>query len=105
MSTFQSDAPYSMLTVLVTSERCLFVRQLAEDGDCLSSDALCSVVQEVPELPSSSPLAVSPTSALSNRPVNFCAGEVPTASQGLLKLFRRNSEELLGPKGVNNILT
>uniref|UniRef100_A0A803Y1Y6 TBC1 domain family member 9B n=1 Tax=Meleagris gallopavo TaxID=9103 RepID=A0A803Y1Y6_MELGA len=47
-----------------------------------------------------SPLAVSPTSALSNRPVNFCAGEVPTASQGLLKLFRRNSEELLGPKGA-----
>ncbi|NXT26622.1 TBC9B protein, partial [Syrrhaptes paradoxus] len=56
--------------------------------------------EEVPELPSSSPLAVSPTSALSNRPVNFCAGEVPTASQGLLKLFRRNSEELLGPKGA-----
>uniref|UniRef100_A0A8C0AV22 TBC1 domain family member 9B n=1 Tax=Buteo japonicus TaxID=224669 RepID=A0A8C0AV22_9AVES len=72
----------------------------SEDGDCLSSDAFCSVVQEVPELPSSSPLAVSPTSALSNRPVNFCAGEVPTASQGLLKLFRRNSEELLGPKGA-----
>ncbi|NWU62435.1 TBC9B protein, partial [Pterocles burchelli] len=56
--------------------------------------------EEVPELPSSSPLAVSPTSALSNQPVNFCAGEVPTASQGLLKLFRRNSEELLGPKGA-----
>ncbi|POI30551.1 hypothetical protein CIB84_005699 [Bambusicola thoracicus] len=56
--------------------------------------------EEVPELPSSSPLAVSPTSALNNRPVNFCAGEVPTASQGLLKLFRRNSEELLGPKGA-----
>ncbi|NXK05052.1 TBC9B protein, partial [Herpetotheres cachinnans] len=55
--------------------------------------------EEVPELPSSSPLAVSP-SALNNRPVNFCAGEVPTASQGLLKLFRRNSEELLGPKGA-----
>uniref|UniRef100_A0A8C3JCF1 TBC1 domain family member 9B n=1 Tax=Calidris pygmaea TaxID=425635 RepID=A0A8C3JCF1_9CHAR len=67
---------------------------------CLSSDALSSVVQEVPELPSSSPLAVSPTSALSNRPVSFSAGEVPTASQGLLKLFRRNSEELLGPKGA-----
>ncbi|NWZ20699.1 TBC9B protein, partial [Asarcornis scutulata] len=56
--------------------------------------------EEVPELPSSSPLAVSPPSALNNRPVNFCAGEVPTASQGLLKLFRRNSEELLGPKGA-----
>ncbi|KFV39622.1 TBC1 domain family member 9B, partial [Tyto alba] len=41
-----------------------------------------------------------PTSTLCNRPVNFCAGEVPTASQGLLKLFRRNSEELLGPKGA-----
>lgn len=63
------------------------------------------IFQEVPELPSSSPLAVSPPSALNNRPVNFCAGEVPTASQGLLKLFRRNSEELLGPKGVNDILT
>ncbi|KFO69942.1 TBC1 domain family member 9B, partial [Cuculus canorus] len=62
--------------------------------------ALCSVVQEVPELPSSSPLAISPTSALSNRPANFSAEEVPTASQGLLKLFRRNSDELLGPKGA-----
>ncbi|NWI14684.1 TBC9B protein, partial [Crypturellus soui] len=56
--------------------------------------------EEVPELPSSSPLAVSPSSALNTRPVTFCAGEVPTASQGLLKLFRRNSEELLGPKGA-----
>ncbi|KAF1437287.1 TBC9B protein, partial [Pygoscelis papua] len=64
---------------------------------CNLADPGC---EEVPELPSSSPLAVSPTSALSNRPVNFCAGEVPTASQGLLKLFRRNSEELLGPKGA-----
>uniref|UniRef100_A0A8C3J8A0 TBC1 domain family member 9B n=1 Tax=Calidris pygmaea TaxID=425635 RepID=A0A8C3J8A0_9CHAR len=72
----------------------------SKEGGCLSSDALSSVVQEVPELPSSSPLAVSPTSALSNRPVSFSAGEVPTASQGLLKLFRRNSEELLGPKGA-----
>uniref|UniRef100_A0A803YHQ7 TBC1 domain family member 9B n=1 Tax=Meleagris gallopavo TaxID=9103 RepID=A0A803YHQ7_MELGA len=62
-------------------------------------DPGCEVLR-IPELPSSSPLAVSPTSALSNRPVNFCAGEVPTASQGLLKLFRRNSEELLGPKGA-----
>uniref|UniRef100_A0A8C5JHJ2 TBC1 domain family member 9B n=1 Tax=Junco hyemalis TaxID=40217 RepID=A0A8C5JHJ2_JUNHY len=51
-------------------------------------------------LPSSSPLAVSPTSGLSHRPVSFCAGQVPTASQGLLKLFRRNSEELSGPKGA-----
>ncbi|KFW66135.1 TBC1 domain family member 9B, partial [Pygoscelis adeliae] len=50
--------------------------------------------------PSKKPCGISPTSALSNRPVNFCAGEVPTASQGLLKLFRRNSEELLGPKGA-----
>ncbi|NWX95296.1 TBC9B protein, partial [Nothoprocta ornata] len=56
--------------------------------------------EEVPELPSSSPLALSPSSALNSRPVNFCAGEVPTVSQGLLKLFRRNSEELLGPKGA-----
>uniref|UniRef100_A0A8C0UKR3 TBC1 domain family member 9B n=1 Tax=Cyanistes caeruleus TaxID=156563 RepID=A0A8C0UKR3_CYACU len=64
------------------------------------SDIFCSLVQEVPELPSSSPLAVSPTSALSHRPVSFCAGQVPTASQGLLKLFRRNSEELSGPKGA-----
>uniref|UniRef100_A0A8C0EK30 TBC1 domain family member 9B n=1 Tax=Bubo bubo TaxID=30461 RepID=A0A8C0EK30_BUBBB len=72
----------------------------SKEGSCLSSDALCSIVQEVPELPSSSPLAVSPTSALSNQPGNFCAGEVPTASQGLLKLFRRNSEELLGSKGA-----
>ncbi|NXX47456.1 TBC9B protein, partial [Tricholaema leucomelas] len=62
-----------------------------------SADPAC---EEVPELHSSSPLAVSPTSALSNRPINFSAGEVPTASQGLLKLFKRNSEELLGPKGA-----
>ncbi|NXG49723.1 TBC9B protein, partial [Psilopogon haemacephalus] len=62
-----------------------------------STDPAC---EEVPELPSSSPLAVSPTSALSNRPVSFSAGEVPTASQGLLKLFRRNSKELSGPKGA-----
>uniref|UniRef100_A0A8C9UEK8 TBC1 domain family member 9B n=1 Tax=Serinus canaria TaxID=9135 RepID=A0A8C9UEK8_SERCA len=41
-----------------------------------------------------------PTSALSHRSVSFCAGQVPTASQGLLKLFRRNSEELSGPKGA-----
>ncbi|KGL74833.1 TBC1 domain family member 9B, partial [Tinamus guttatus] len=42
----------------------------------------------------------NPSAALNSRPVTFCAGEVPTASQGLLKLFRRNSEELLGPKGA-----
>lgn len=105
MSAFQNNAPCSVLTMLLTSKCCLFVRQLAEEGGCLSSAALCSVVQEIPELPCSSPLAVSPTSALSSRPINFCAGEVPTASQGLLKLFRRNSEELSGPKGVNSILT
>uniref|UniRef100_A0A8D2PPZ1 TBC1 domain family member 9B n=2 Tax=Zosterops lateralis melanops TaxID=1220523 RepID=A0A8D2PPZ1_ZOSLA len=69
-------------------------------GRNMSSDIFCSLVQEIPELPSSSPLAVSPTSALSHRPVSFCAGQVPTASQGLLKLFRRNSEELSGPKGA-----
>lgn len=69
----------------------------------MGSDIFCSLVQEVPELPSSSPLAVSPTSALNHRPVSFCAGQVPTASQGLLKLFRRNSEELSGPKGVSDI--
>uniref|UniRef100_A0A8D0H7I9 TBC1 domain family member 9B n=1 Tax=Sphenodon punctatus TaxID=8508 RepID=A0A8D0H7I9_SPHPU len=50
------------------------------------------------ELPSSSPVAISPTSVFSNQKV--CTGEVPTASQGLLKLFRRDSEELLGPKGA-----
>ncbi|XP_019361703.1 PREDICTED: TBC1 domain family member 9B isoform X1 [Gavialis gangeticus] len=54
--------------------------------------------EEVAELPSSSPLPISPTSALNSHPISFCTGEVPTASQGLLKLFRRNSEELLGPK-------
>ncbi|NWR74722.1 TBC9B protein, partial [Centropus unirufus] len=62
-----------------------------------SADPGC---EGVPELPSSSPLAISPTSALTNRPANFCAGEVPTASQGLLKLFRRDSDEVLGPKGA-----
>ncbi|KFU98816.1 TBC1 domain family member 9B, partial [Pterocles gutturalis] len=60
------DAPHQQM---------LSLGELVEEGGCLSSDALCSVVQEVPELPSSSPLAVSPTSALSNRPVNFSAGE------------------------------
>ncbi|XP_043408520.1 TBC1 domain family member 9B isoform X7 [Chelonia mydas] len=62
------------------------------------SDTGC---EEFPEVSSSSPPAVSPTSTLNNQLVpSFCTGEVPTASQGLLKLFRRNSEELLGPKGA-----
>lgn len=56
--------------------------------------------EEFPELSSSSPPAVSPTSALNKQLASFCTGEVPTASQGLLKLFRKNSEELLGPKGA-----
>uniref|UniRef100_A0A8C8VNY3 TBC1 domain family member 9B n=1 Tax=Pelusios castaneus TaxID=367368 RepID=A0A8C8VNY3_9SAUR len=59
------------------------------------SDSGC---EEFPELSSSSPPGVSPTSPLNNQLVSFCTGEVPTASEGLLKLFRRNSEELLGPK-------
>uniref|UniRef100_A0A674KD36 TBC1 domain family member 9B n=1 Tax=Terrapene triunguis TaxID=2587831 RepID=A0A674KD36_9SAUR len=52
------------------------------------------------ELSSISPPAVSPTSTLNNQLVSFCTGEVPTASQGLLKLFRRDSDELLGPKAA-----
>uniref|UniRef100_A0A8C9EPG6 TBC1 domain family member 9B n=1 Tax=Pavo cristatus TaxID=9049 RepID=A0A8C9EPG6_PAVCR len=75
-------------------------KPLSSDREWKWSLVSVFIFQEVPELPSSSPLAVSPTSALNNRPANFCAGEVPTASQGLLKLFRRNSEELLGPKGA-----
>uniref|UniRef100_A0A674KG43 TBC1 domain family member 9B n=1 Tax=Terrapene triunguis TaxID=2587831 RepID=A0A674KG43_9SAUR len=58
------------------------------------------VLQEFPELSSISPPAVSPTSTLNNQLVSFCTGEVPTASQGLLKLFRRDSDELLGPKAA-----
>ncbi|NXS26857.1 TBC9B protein, partial [Pomatostomus ruficeps] len=78
-----------------------FLQRTPSKKPCsLSSDIFCCLVQEVPELPSSSPLAISPTSALSHRPISFCAGQVPTASQGLLKLFRRNSQELSGPKGA-----
>uniref|UniRef100_A0A674K8Q0 TBC1 domain family member 9B n=1 Tax=Terrapene triunguis TaxID=2587831 RepID=A0A674K8Q0_9SAUR len=61
------------------------------------SDTGC---EEFPELSSISPPAVSPTSTLNNQLVSFCTGEVPTASQGLLKLFRRDSDELLGPKAA-----
>uniref|UniRef100_A0A2K6LC98 TBC1 domain family member 9B n=1 Tax=Rhinopithecus bieti TaxID=61621 RepID=A0A2K6LC98_RHIBE len=50
--------------------------------------------QEVPEQPA------SPASPLSSRQ-SFCAHEVPTASQGLLKLFQKNSPmEDLGAKGA-----
>ncbi|KAF7481834.1 Hypothetical predicted protein [Marmota monax] len=50
--------------------------------------------QEVPELPT------SPSSPLSGYQ-NFSAQEVPTASQGLLKVFQRNSPmEDLGAKGA-----
>lgn len=43
----------------------------------------------------------SPASPLSSRQ-SFCAQEVPTASQGLLKLFQKNSPmEDLGAKGVS----
>nr|XP_045251002.1 TBC1 domain family member 9B isoform X4 [Macaca fascicularis] len=50
--------------------------------------------QEVPEQPA------SPASPLSSRQ-SFCAQEVPTASQGLLKLFQKNSPmEDLGAKGA-----
>ncbi|XP_021795948.1 TBC1 domain family member 9B isoform X2 [Papio anubis] len=50
--------------------------------------------QEVPEQPA------SPASPLSSRQ-SFCAQEVPTASQGLLKLFQKSSPvEDLGAKGA-----
>lgn len=50
--------------------------------------------QEVPEQPA------SPASPLSSRQ-SFCAQEAPTASQGLLKLFQKNSPmEDLGAKGA-----
>ncbi|XP_020019793.1 TBC1 domain family member 9B isoform X4 [Castor canadensis] len=50
--------------------------------------------QEVPKLPT------SPSSPLSSHP-RFSAQEVPTASQGLLKVFQRNSPmEDLGAKGA-----
>lgn len=47
-----------------------------------------------------SPPADSPASPLNNQPVNFGTDEVPTASQGLLKLFGTNSEESSGIKWV-----
>uniref|UniRef100_A0A8C5S1I0 TBC1 domain family member 9B n=1 Tax=Laticauda laticaudata TaxID=8630 RepID=A0A8C5S1I0_LATLA len=50
------------------------------------------------ELSPNSPPAGSPASPLNNQPVNFCTDEVPTASQGLLKLFGTNSEESSGIK-------
>ncbi|XP_039196786.1 TBC1 domain family member 9B isoform X1 [Crotalus tigris] len=42
--------------------------------------------------------ADSPASPLNNQLGNFCTDEVPTASQGLLKLFGTNSEESSGIK-------
>lgn len=63
-----------------------------------------SVVDPAPEFlpasPETSEQPTSPSSPLSGRR-GFCAQEVPTASQGLLKLFRRNSPvEDLGVKGA-----
>uniref|UniRef100_A0A8C9UEK6 TBC1 domain family member 9B n=1 Tax=Serinus canaria TaxID=9135 RepID=A0A8C9UEK6_SERCA len=59
------------------------------------------LVQRISDFLQRTPMSSDiPTSALSHRSVSFCAGQVPTASQGLLKLFRRNSEELSGPKGA-----
>uniref|UniRef100_A0A5F9CXE4 E3 ubiquitin-protein ligase RNF130 n=1 Tax=Oryctolagus cuniculus TaxID=9986 RepID=A0A5F9CXE4_RABIT len=63
-----------------------------------------SVVDPAPEFlpasPETSEQPTSPSSPLSGHR-GFCAQEVPTASQGLLKLFRRNSPvEDLGVKGA-----
>ncbi|XP_058139263.1 TBC1 domain family member 9B isoform X2 [Dasypus novemcinctus] len=63
-----------------------------------------SVAEPAPESSSAPQEALeqpaSPTSALSGRQ-SSCAQEAPTASQGLLKLFQRNtSVEVLGAKGA-----
>ncbi|XP_053232939.1 TBC1 domain family member 9B isoform X1 [Podarcis raffonei] len=60
--------------------------------------------EEISELSPSSPLAASPVSPLNNQLANFCTDEVPTASQGLLKLFGNNTEELIGPKGAKETM-
>ncbi|XP_028574086.2 TBC1 domain family member 9B isoform X2 [Podarcis muralis] len=60
--------------------------------------------EEISELSPSSPLAASPVSPLNNQLANFCTDEVPTASQGLLKLFGSNTEELIGPKGAKETM-
>ncbi|KAJ6651161.1 hypothetical protein lerEdw1_000750, partial [Lerista edwardsae] len=54
--------------------------------------------EDIPTLSPSSPLTLSPDSPLNNQPGNFCTAEIPTASQGLLKLFRTNSENISGTK-------
>ncbi|XP_015266570.1 PREDICTED: TBC1 domain family member 9B isoform X2 [Gekko japonicus] len=50
--------------------------------------------EETPEQSPSSPLEVSPASPFSNQLANFCADKVPTASQGLLKLFGTNTKNI-----------
>ncbi|XP_060096321.1 TBC1 domain family member 9B isoform X2 [Heteronotia binoei] len=50
--------------------------------------------EETPEQSPSSPLEVSPASPFSNQLANFCADKVPTASQGLLKLFGTNLKNI-----------
>ncbi|XP_063148290.1 TBC1 domain family member 9B [Candoia aspera] len=65
---------------------------------CSGREQKKSISEEVPELSPSSPPADSPASPLNNQLMNFCTNEVPTASQGLLKLFGTNSEESSGIK-------
>ncbi|XP_062976914.1 TBC1 domain family member 9B isoform X2 [Elgaria multicarinata webbii] len=60
--------------------------------------------EEIPELSPSSPLALSPASPLNNQLANFCTDEVPTASQGLLKLFVPNCDELTGHRGAKETM-
>ncbi|XP_066470035.1 TBC1 domain family member 9B isoform X1 [Tiliqua scincoides] len=54
--------------------------------------------EEIPAQSPSSPQTLSPDSPLNNQPVSFCAADIPTASQGLLKLFRTNSENISANK-------
>ncbi|XP_042305856.1 TBC1 domain family member 9B isoform X1 [Sceloporus undulatus] len=60
--------------------------------------------EEFPEMSPNSPPAVSPESSLNNQLANFCKDKVPTASQGLLKLFGSNSDEVLGSKGAKETM-
>ncbi|XP_028906225.1 TBC1 domain family member 9B isoform X1 [Ornithorhynchus anatinus] len=62
---------------------------------------IASGSQEPREQPASRSLPTTPSSVPRNPMVDFQREEAPTASQGLLKLFRRNSStECLGPKGA-----
>ncbi|XP_006898179.1 PREDICTED: TBC1 domain family member 9B isoform X1 [Elephantulus edwardii] len=76
----------------------------SKQQDSISGERKASIVDEDPKSPSTPQEVLeqpaSPSSTLSGCP-SFSMQEVPTASQGLLKLFQRNSPtEVLGAKGA-----